>query len=109
MTLVSQSGCQPAGGAPTKITNRTAASDTQWSDDLFTFALENLNHLEDNDCEEMRRSTEDRIELLSHPQSAPGALPPNNLLASWPEPDMLRQVVSRLNQWVDTQSKPGSV
>jgi tetratricopeptide (TPR) repeat protein len=33
-------------------------------------------------------------------------LPPDSLLGSWPEPDMLRQVVSRLNQWVDTQEKP---
>ena len=41
--------------------------------------------------------------------SRPGMLPPDALLASWPEPDMLRQVVSRLNQWVDTQEKPAAV
>ena len=103
---MAQSGCGPAGGSPTKITNRTADASSQWSDDLFSFALENLNHLEDNDCEEMLRSTQQRLAALQQPKIAPGKLPPDALLASWPEPDMLRQVVSRLNQWVDTQEKP---
>ncbi|MGA2255818.1 MAG: tetratricopeptide repeat protein [Thermoguttaceae bacterium] len=104
--LVAPSGCGPADGSPTKITNRSADTSSQWSEDLFSFALENLNHLEDNDCEEMLRSTQQRLAVLKQPKIALGILPPDNLLASWPEPDMLRQVVSRLNQWVDTQEKP---
>ena len=100
------SGCGPAGGAQTKITNRRADASSQWSDDLFSFALENLNHLEDNDCEEMWQLTQQRLAVLQQPRIPPGMLPPDALLASWPEPDMLRQVVSRLNQWVDTQEKP---
>ena len=40
------------------------------------------------------------------PRLGPGIVQNNALLASWPEPDMLRQVVSRLNQWVDTLQKP---
>ncbi len=104
--LAVQSGCneQPAGFQ--KITNRSADASSQWSEDLFTFALENLNHLEDNDCEEMLRSTEQRLVVLRQPEIASGRLPPDALLESWPEPDMLRQIVSRLNQWVDTQEKP---
>ena len=104
--LVAQSGCGPAGGSPTKITNRTADASSQWSEDLFSFALENLNHLEDNDCEEMLRSPQQRLAALQQLTLASGQLRPNALLASWPEPDMLRQVVSRLNQWVDTQETP---
>ena len=100
------SGCGPAGGQPIKITNRAADTSSQWSEDLFSFALENLNHLEDNDCEEMLRSTQQRFVALEQPEAAAATLPPDALLASWPEPDMLRQVVSRLNQWVDTQEKP---
>jgi tetratricopeptide (TPR) repeat protein len=106
--LVAPSGCGPAGGAQTKITNRRADASAQWSDDLFSFALANLNHLEDNDCEEMLRATQQRLAVLQQSQIAPGLLPANSLLASWPEPDMLRQVVSRLNQWVDTQEKPAA-
>ena len=104
--LAMQGGCGPAGGSQIKITNRTADVSAQWSDDLFSFALENLNHLEDNDCDEMLRSTQQRLAALRQPAVPPGVLPPDALLASWPEPDMLRQVVSRLNQWVDTQEKP---
>ncbi len=104
--LAAQSGCGPAGGAQIKITNRSADTSAQWSDDLFSFALENLNHLEDNDCDEMLRSTQQRMAALRQPKVAAELLPPDALLASWPEPDMLRQVVSRLNQWVDTQAKP---
>jgi len=100
------SGCGPAGGQPIKITNRAADTSSQWSEDLFSFALENLNHLEDNDCEEMLRSTQQRFVAMEQPEAAAGTLPPDALLASWPEPDMLRQVVGRLNQWVDTQEKP---
>ena len=96
---------RPADRQPRSPTARADAS-SQWSDDLFSFALENLNHLEDNDCEEMLRSTQQRMAALQQPKVAPGMLPPDALLASWPEPDMLRQVVSRLNQWVDTQEKP---
>ena len=54
----------------------------------------------------MLRSTEQRLVAMRQPKIAPGIVPPNRLLASWPEPDMLRQVVGRLNQWVDTQDKP---
>jgi len=104
--LVAESGCGSAGESQTKITNRRADASSQWSDDLFNFALENLNHLEDNDCEEMLRSTQQRLAALQRPQITLGKLPPDALLASWPEPDMLRQVVARLNQWVDTQEKP---
>ncbi len=108
MALVAQNGCGPAGGSPTKITNRQADASSQWSGDLFNFAMENLNHLEDNDCEEMLRSTWQRCAALQQSKMAPEKRLPNALLASWPEPDMLRQVVSRLNQWVDTQEKPAA-
>jgi hypothetical protein len=103
--LVAQNGCGPAN-AGIKITNTKAVNTSQWSEDLFTFALENLNHLEDNDCDEMWRSTRMRWDALRQPKPWPAVVPTDALLASWPEPDMLRQVVSRLNQWVDTQEKP---
>jgi tetratricopeptide (TPR) repeat protein len=130
LALAAQTGCGPAGETPTKITNRTAEPSSQWSNDLFSFAIENLNHLEDNDCEEMWRSTQQRLVALGEEMQAAqiskegspeqrlaasqqiktalGKLPSDALLASWPEPDMLRQVVDRLNQWVDTREKPAA-
>jgi tetratricopeptide (TPR) repeat protein len=105
-TLATQGGCGNANGSATKITGAAADNSSQWSSDLFKFALDNLNHLEDNDCQEMLHSTQMRGFALEHPEEFPGVLPPDALLQSWPEPDMLRQVRDRLNQWVDTQVKP---
>ena len=44
-----------------------------------------------------------------NPQERTGTSPsdrPNRLLAAWPEPEMLRQIVDRLNQWIRTQQPP---
>jgi hypothetical protein len=103
--LLAASGCGKSHGA-TKA-GATGASSAQWTDELFSFAVANLNHLEDNDCLEMLKSTAERLTALQHPENALTKVPSNALLASWPEPDMLRQVVSRLNQWADTLDKPG--
>jgi len=104
-TLLAAGGCGRSNAA-VKAGNRGADVSAQWSNDLFNFAIENLNHLEENDCQEMMTSTRERLGALEQPRLFPGVLPSNALLASWPEPDMLRQVVSRLNQWVDTQERP---
>jgi hypothetical protein len=77
VALVAAGGCGPAGGTQTKITNRTADTSSLWSEDLFSFALENLNHLEDNDCEEMERATQQRLLALKQPKAALGMSAPN--------------------------------
>ncbi len=106
MALLVVSGCGRTSRAAK--TSRASGSSVQWSQELFGFSVENLNHLEDNDCQELMQSMQMRLIALTQPQIAPEAVPANPLLASWPEPDMLRQVVSRLNQWVDTLAKSGS-
>jgi tetratricopeptide (TPR) repeat protein len=102
--LIAAGSCSRPGAAVKA--KHVKYSTTQWSEELFSFAVANLNHLEDNDCVEMLRSMEERLEALRNPKAGPGVVQANALLASWPEPDMLRQVVSRLNQWVDTLDKP---
>ena len=101
-SLLAATGCNRTGNA--KAASRVSGTSAQWSDDLFNFAIANLNHLEDNDCQEMMRTTQERLEALQ--QLPPDSVPTDALQATWPEPDMLRQVVSRLNQWVDTLDKP---
>ena len=97
-------GCGRSGNAVQA--KHAGYTSTQWSRELFDFAVENLNHLEDNDCQELLRSMRERLAALRDPRLGPAIVRANALLASWPEPDMLRQVVSRLNQWVDTLEKP---
>jgi hypothetical protein len=102
--LLAIGGCQRTSAAVKS--KRASSSTTQWSDELFSFAVTNLNSLEDNDCAELLNSMNQRLAALQQPGLAPGLAPSSMLLASWPEPDMLRQVISRLNQWVDTLAKP---
>ena len=64
VALATQSGCSQPGNSPTLITGHKADASSQWSEDLFSFAVENLNHLEDNDCAEMLQSTVRRIEAV---------------------------------------------
>lgn len=97
-------GCGRSGDAVKA--KHAGYTSTQWSKELFDFAIENLNHLEDNDCQEMFSSMRERLAALQDPRLGPAIVRANALLASWPEPDVLRQVVSRLNQWVDTLEKP---
>ena len=94
-TLLALNGCGHKSGAVNAT--RAGYSSAQWSEELFSFAIANLNHLEDNDCHELLGSIQERINALQNPQLGPKIVQQNALLASWPEPDMLRQVVSRLN------------
>jgi hypothetical protein len=61
----------------------------QWQQDRFTYAIDNLNRLEDFD--------------LLPPPSAD--VEPNPLFASCPQSDMLTQIVEWLNQWMRTQQQ----
>ena len=46
-------GCGRSGNAVQA--KHAGYTSTQWSRELFDFAVENLNHLEDNDCQELLR------------------------------------------------------
>ena len=82
-----------------------AATSGQYHDELLTYAIDNLNRLEEFD------SADALQQILAAAQSAEqtGTSPsdrPDRLLAAWPEPEMLRQIVDRLNQWIRTQPPP---
>ena len=73
---------------------------------LFAYAVNNLNRLEDSGSGEMRPQIEGRLQKLA--QQDPGAWDPKTdwLAMTLPQPDMLREVVNRLNQWITTQPPP---
>jgi tetratricopeptide (TPR) repeat protein len=81
----------------------TAEAVSRWHGELFTYAIDNLNHLEDFDSDEIRAEILRRLEVLA--SQDPGSWNPktDSLAMTWPQPDMLRQAVDRLNQWVPTQ------
>ena len=84
---------------PKDVVNGETAE--QYSEQMFAFAIDNLNRLEEfnspNDFQQIVERLDPRHELK------PGA---DSLTAAWPEPEMLRQVIDRLNQWTHSQTPP---
>ena len=89
-TSVSQSG-GPTG----------AAASRQYRNELLTYAVNNLNRLEEFDSPDVLQKVLWRLqEENENPETSDQS---DTLLAAWPEPEMLRQIVDRLNQWIRTQ------
>jgi tetratricopeptide (TPR) repeat protein len=63
---------------------------------LFRVAIENLGKLDEYESPQVFEELDARLKLCQAGQPALA----DPLLATWPEPQMLRQVVDRLNQWV---------
>ncbi len=74
---------------------------SQFRNELLTYAIDNLNRIEEFDANDVLQ----QILKSLNPQEQPSE-PFDPLLASWPEPEMLRQVVDRLNQWIRVQKPP---
>ncbi len=99
-------GCQGSKAKSAAATSRHADSIAQYSTELFNAAIDNLNHLEDNDCMELVRTISDRIRTIASERAVSRRVATDSLLASWPEPQMLGDAVGRLNEWAKTQEKP---
>lgn len=76
----------------------------QFHGELLSYAIDNLNRLEEFDSAEVLQEIIRR--LNPSPQDAAALHERDPLLAAWPEPEMLRQIIDRLNQWVRTQQPP---
>ncbi len=79
--------------------------DAKWREDLLQYAVDNLNRLEDFNTGNMLPQLAERLNRLATEKSSTlvGSEP---LLQSWPRPEMLRQIVIRLNQWTEDQPAP---
>ena len=78
----------------------------QWSEELFGHAIDNLNRLEEFDAGEVRRLIVERMQSVGASRRAPQADQADSLRTTWPEPEMLEQVVGRLGQWAKAQDPP---
>ena len=94
-----------SGDAGPSSANTTEAV-SRWHGELFTYAIDNLNHLEDFDSDEIHKEIGRRLEVLESQNPAAWNPKTDSLAMTWPQPDMLRQVMDRLNQWVPTQVPP---
>ena len=91
---------RPAGAGSAKATVR-------YRNELFTFAVDNLNRIEEcGTGDEMFMEILQRLERLGEQDPATWDPKTDSLAMTWPQPDMLRQVVNRLNQWLASQAPP---
>ena len=77
----------------------------QFHGELLNYAIDNLNRLEEFDSAEVLQELVRRLNPSPQDKAAESEQR-DPLLAAWPEPEMLRQIVDRLNQWARTQHPP---
>ena len=106
LALAATFGCDggsrtPAGARPGSAS--IAQTTARYRNELFTFAVDNLNRVEEcGTGDEMYVEIEPRVEKITAAVQNPASWNPqtDSLAMTWPQPDMLRQVVERLNQWL---------
>ncbi len=95
-------GCRGCDNAPENLDDANASPlDDRWREELYESAMQPLGRLEEFQAGTMRERIFDRIARQSRLDAPPGS-EEDVLMAAWPEPEMLRQIVDRLNRWADS-------
>lgn len=79
---------------------------TQFQEDLRANAIDNLNRIEEFDLSDLGEQVGRIYATLGQTGQLPDSVQNDPLLGGWPEPESLRQVVNRLNQWAQSQTPP---
>lgn len=106
LSLLGCLGCERTTKVETTETADTAAAAAPYREELLSYALDNLNRLEEFASAEILQQLLRRLDRNNPANAAAADEPFDSLLASWPEPEMLRLVINRLNQWIQTQQPP---
>lgn len=104
-------GCQsrqeaPRTNEPGDPTGGAVAA--PFRDEMLTYAVDSLNHLEEYSAADIFQQIQERLGPQKQPQEAEAENAIDRLAAAWPEPEMLRQAIDRLNQWIRTQPPPAN-
>jgi hypothetical protein len=109
LLLIACGGCGNSS-SPSGIDRIHSSASDPWQKERLDYAIDNLNRLEEFESGAMVR---DILKQASSPNAltgtgaaAAGDLKNDALLATCPQPEMLRQVVDRLNQWIRSQPQP---
>ncbi len=106
LLLIAGCGCSDSSTSATSGRPSDAVAAGQLQDELFDYAINNLNRLEEFNSGQMPRQIVKQIEEQARIQQSPPQRRGDALLATWPEPEMLLQIINRLNQWVRSQKPP---
>jgi len=78
----------------------------QWQGEFLTNAIDGLESLDEFNYDLVLPELLDRLLTDQGPRSLRELVEDDALLATWIVPDMLRQIVNRLNQWAREQEAP---
>jgi hypothetical protein len=104
VSLFLVAGCnrsKPSAASPQSTGPTSATVSRQYHNELLTYAIDNLNRLEEFDSAGILEQILKNLNAQKNESSRP-----DTLLAAWPQPEMLRQIVDRLNQWIRVQPEP---
>jgi len=97
LPVVLVAGCRGCRDEPVKRSVRNNL-DQEMREELLTYAMKSLNRSEDFFSGKMLQQVQQRIV-----DSMTGDRPEDTLMEACPQPEMLRQIVLRLNQWIEGQ------
>jgi len=95
-------GCGRQGSSGSAV-NRSRA-ERVYRDDLFASAISSLNSLEEFDAGGSFAEVVRRMDVAQNPAKALRQAQNDPLWATWPQPPVLRQIVDRLNLWMQGAS-----
>ena len=107
--LLLLAGCHRASDPTTSSSPggpNAAATSSQYREELLTYAIDNLNRIEEFSSSDVLEQILQRLNPRNGPQQQEIAGKGDALLSAWPEPEMQRQIVDRLKQWIRTQQPP---
>ena len=96
-------GCHDPATTPTASDQESPAASSQSREELLTYAIDNLDRLDEFGSANVLPQILNRLNELNQPKPEGSDRPFDPLLAVWPETEMLRQIVARLNQWIRPQ------
>jgi hypothetical protein len=103
LLLVGCSGSKESALSRSRKASGNTATD-QYRDELLSYAINNLQRLEEFDSPNVLREVLERLNAEAKNNAKKKSEPSDTLLSAWPEPEMLRQIVERLNQWARAQT-----
>jgi hypothetical protein len=100
-------GCRREAAGPDHEGSTDEVLTSRYHENVLDSAIDSLNRAEEFNSREVLEQIIQRLDPrnASKPDE-PSGKPADSLLASWPESEMLRQAVDRLNQWIRTQAPP---
>jgi hypothetical protein len=103
VVLLWAAGCgrSPSSAVAPSSRSTSATVSRQYHNELLTYAIDNLNRLEQFDSAGIIEQLLTELNTEMKPADLK-----DTLLATWPQSEMLRQIVDRLNQWIHVQPEP---